>query len=365
MASRTIMLCATDAGGVRNIVPLIKVIDSRGFTSTMVTSQDMAKSFNLGDISVVKSNDTDRESMEKLLSDTKPSAIICGTTRYISAERHLISAAGKAGIGSVAVMDEWFNYRVRFEDETGKLAYLPDAVAVMDELARKEAIDEGIPPELCHVTGSPSLSSLVSQSRKFRDEPPAIPNFLHPDSPRPIITFISETHAADYGSKPGESGPMGPYLGYTESSVREDILKVLGDMCQPCTFVEKLHPSAPEEESIKTPGGGINWIKEKGTDLWALLWHSDAVIGMRSMALLEASILGQSVASYQPRLVGMDYCSAVRLGLVPKISNPSELEQWLRRQLVDSDEKPSTTLRDFTFAPEDAAERVVELALAV
>lgn len=360
---RKLLLSATDAGGARNLAPLVGVIKEQGYYPVLVTSRDMLPLFNIQDIEVIKSDSVDSESAGRLLNSIEPIAIICGTTRYMGAERFLIAAAKKLRIRSVVVLDEWFNYRIRFENEAGEVANLPDVITVMDELAKKEAVEEGLPAESCYITGSPALASLTSQAEHFVGSRPDIPVFLQSNHVRPVITFISETHAADYGSKPGERGPLGPYIGYTEDSVREDIFTILKRIDQPCVLVEKLHPAAKETDLSLPNHPKIRWLRITKTNLWALMWHTDLVIGMRSMALVEARILGRSAVSYQPGLIGIDHCTAARLGLVSKLSTPPELEQWCREQFTKVHAQGERLINRFPFARKDAAEKIVELTL--
>lgn len=364
MSTSKILLCATDAGGARNLSPLLKGIKASKYQPVLITSPEMLGLFDAGGAETIDANNITPESADGFLINLRPAVIICGTSRYASPERLLVAAGRKSGIGTVVVLDEWFNYRMRFEDERKQLVYLPDAIAAMDELAKEEAVKEGLPEARIHITGSPSLAALTDRAEQFATNPPDMPQFLQSTGISPVITFLSETHAADYGSKPGEYGPMGSYLGYTENTVRDDILGALKNLNQPCTFVEKLHPSTQEEDADTLFTERIRWLRVRKADLWSLLWHSRAIIGMRSMALLEALILGRPAVSYQPGLLGIDYCSAVRLGLLERLSTPAELEQWCRAQLAASEIRPEGTIRRFPFARKDAPEKVIDLAIA-
>jgi len=300
----------------------------------------------------------DSAALAELLAEFKPRAIICGTTRYASPDRELILLA-QGRVRTVAVLDEWFGYHQRFEEKpTGKLTYLPNVIAVQDEHAKSQALAEGLPAERIRITGSPALAELTWRAHRFLQSPPRRPDFLS-DSDTQVVTFLSETHAADYGTSPDAPGPLGAYLGYTEATVRAQILEILRHLGGRVVFVEKLHPAAPAPTQNHAIFDNIEWWTVRQTDLHALLWHSDGVIGMRSMALLEASILGCKAVSFQPGLLTEERCTAVRLGVVPKIETASELEQWLARH----ETRGAREIREYPFAVRDAAERVVSLAL--
>ena len=362
-----IILCATDAGGIRNIVPLIPVCSQRGIEVVLITYRNRAILFgetiaNVDETFFVD-NFTEAQ-LRNLIIDVQPEAVICGTTRFYSPDRILVPVARASGVRTVAVFDEWFSYSYRFEDpETKEFEYLPDAIALQDKQAKEEAVLEGIPGEICYVTGSPALAEQTKKAQKFLDVPPDIPDFLTGSEERPIVTFISETHAADYGTSPDSHGPLGPFIGYTEDTVLEGVLNVLGCLSAPMVFVEKLHPAADIEKRSLVIPKNLDYYSVRETDLLRLLWHSDIVIGMRSMALLEAHILGCETVSFQPGLIGPEHCTAVRLGLIPKMEREKELESWLAEHLSSIQKKRERVIRQQPFAEKNAAERVIDLAL--
>jgi len=358
-----LLLCATDAGGARNLAPLLESIKKRKLQTILITKKNLLYLFNLQGVDVLDSESIDFSLINELIIKINPIAIICGTTRYISIDRLLIGEARKKGIKTVVVLDEWFNYRIRFEDEKEHLVYLPDIIAVMDKKAKEDAIKENIPGNLIYITGSPSLTNLTNKAEEFVKNPPIKPSFLQSSKSLPIFTFISETHAEDYGSKKGEKGPLGPYLGYTEQSVKNDIMTTFIKINKKCVVVEKLHPSSKEEESDYIYNGKIRWIKIKKTDLWSLFWYSKAIIGMRSMALLESIILNRPTISYQPGLLVEDKCTAVNIGLIEKVSTPSDLEQWLINQFNKQEDQKKRNINRYPFAKKDASKKVIDLAL--
>jgi hypothetical protein len=361
-----IVLCATDAGGIRNLAPLASVCVARGLQPVIVTSQAgvglWGEPASVGEVCMV--DQASSRDLEALLKKVRPRACICGTTRFVSPDRLLVQAARAAGVRSVVVLDEWFNYRLRFEDpDTGELVYLPDAVAVQDRQAHAGAVAEGVPAHICHITGSPALAELTRRARGLAAAPPMAPEILGNGAQRPVITFLSETHAADYGTGPDSPGRLGPFIGYTEITVRQAILEALRRLGERVILVEKLHPAAADkrETGVDIPEN-VDFRSTRETDLWALLWHSAAVIGMRSMALLEARILGCEALSFQPGLIGPQQCTAVRLGLIPRLDQPDEVESWLASRLGRQAGRQRIIFTP-DFARDGAADRVINLAL--
>jgi hypothetical protein len=361
-----LILCATDAGGVRNLAPLVAVAAAQGLRPIIWTTPERLALWGehvlKGELHLV--GDLSFHDLAGLLEAAHPRACICGTTRFDSPERLLLRAARETGVRSVVVLDEWYNYRQRFaQTDTNTLAYLPDAVAVPDRQAREEAAAEGVPADLCQITGSPALAELTRRARGFAAAPPEPPEFLREVKGRPVITYLSETHASDYGTGPDAPGLLGPYIGYTEITVRQAILELLARWGAPVILVEKLHPAASvdQEKAVCVPST-VDFHVTRQTDLWALMWHSQIIIGMRSMALLEANILGCEAISFQPGLIGPQRCTAVRLGLIPHVERLDDLADWMAPRLKLR-AAPPRIIGQYDFARSDAADRVIAVAL--
>lgn len=358
-----VLLCATDAGGVRNLIPLLPEVARRGWEITFVTRSSLLHMFSQRTpahrLLLVK--DVEGK-IESTFASISPSAVICGTTRHKSPERDFLRCARQAGVRSVAVVDEWYNYLYRFST-SGQLnpSCLPSVIALPDEQAVREAVAEGLPVGLCQATGSPSLAETWERGKQWQVTPPQAPTVLAGTRNCPVITFLSETYALDYGRRPGESGLMGAYIGYTETTVRDLILETLSHLPSDVVFVEKPHPSAQDVELPARIRGNIDYRLACDTTTWELCAHSEAVVGMRSMALLEARLLGCNVTSFQPGLIGTEQCTAVRLGLVPGLRACDELYNWLLAAMKEPGAQVPAK-RPF-FARADAADRIVQLAL--
>ncbi len=358
-----LLFCATDAGGARNLAPLISAVQSRGLKYFIIASKISFPIFKESNqnIKIEEPKISCLEDALEYLTFKKPSCVICGTTRYESPDRFLIAAAKQLEIKSTVILDEWFYYRLRFENKKGELAYLPDIICCPDKRAKEEAIAEGLPSRSLFITGSPALSVLTQHAESFLKKPPLSPQFLIPKT-RPIITFISETHSVDYGINSGDTGLLGDFIGYTEHTVRNDIYDVLNKIGNPCTVIEKLHPS-DKREFEPLDNNLIEWITLNDAKLWPLLWHSDLVIGMRSIALLESAILGCCTVSYQPNLIEPQMSTAVCLRLIDSIHDKKQLLEWLKKKFSSSQKDSIRIVKRFPFTRTDAIKNILHLAI--
>jgi hypothetical protein len=360
-----LLAVASEAGSGKALAPVLQVFCERGARVRAFLSHGVLEFIRWAwpatrlEGSTVGLRD---QSLEEVLGGVTPNVILVGTTARNSLERELIMHARHHGIPTLVVVDERYGFQRRFGEGPNRLEYLPDAVAVMDEECAELATAAGVPAERIYVTGSPILSFLAAHHVTLRERAPAPVHAIPPG--RLLVTFISETFARDNGSAPGKPGLLGHFLGFTEESVRKDLIQVLRKIGRPVVLLERLHPSDTSELNEDQIDGALFWKQVRGGDLWPLLLRSDIVIGMKSMALLEAVLLGCRVASYQPNLIGENQCAAVRFRMAARLDTREELETWLASQLYAKD--PQMPLpKDLPFIRADAAARVAELVLGL
>ena len=326
-----VLTVSSETGGARNLAEVVEAFQlSVSFTNLCAKSAINVfkeKHFPYRDIDNVH----DINDFSDLVRSIAPDAILSGRgIQLASPERTAVLIARNLKIPSVGVIDEWYDYRANFADELGVTTW-PDVVCCPDGQAKYEAIVEGLPRNILKITGSPALSSLYDKREKYKRSPPKRLNKLTENSIRPIIVFISEIISdgliTDYSQRKNSSN----LIGYDENIVRSDILEALSEVFKSCTVLEKPHPRAAYKETKAISDQNINWQVTMGQDLHSLCWWGDIVIGMRSMGLFEAAILGKATISYQPNLKGKNRCTAVRKELIPCCRSMDSLKTWLKQ----------------------------------
>ncbi|MBM3228135.1 hypothetical protein FJZ27_04755 [Candidatus Peribacteria bacterium] len=353
-----ILFCASEAGGARELIPVIKKALLQNIPCRLFASSVTAPLCSAAGLSPEIPAITSQTHATSLLNTIRPEALILGTTGIISGERYLTAAARIVGIRSIAILDEWYNYALRFRDEQGMIGtYLPDVICVQDALSLKLAEEEGIPQSCMRITGSPALAELHKKADELRKHPPAVPEELQNNANHPSVLFLSEKLKAAYGERAGQKGTHGSFLGFHEDIVRDDLAHVLTMIGTPVRVIEKLHPA----ESKKAPpacGNNVEWhVLAGAAELLPLLWHCNRIVGMCSKTLLEAAMLGRHPLSYQPQALHPEKCTAVRLGLVSVCMNAAELKHALENPIENAREPV-----DLFCADPDAAARVLALA---
>jgi predicted glycosyltransferase len=96
---------------------------------------------------------------------------------------------------------------------------------------------------------------------------------------------------------------MGPFVGYTEDTVVENLTTLLSKLQSSVCLIEKLHPAESNRKDETMVYHNLQHKVVNHCDLPSLLWHSEIVVGMRSVGLLEAALLGRPTISFQPGLI--------------------------------------------------------------
>jgi hypothetical protein len=339
--SRKVVICATDAGGLSNLLPVSIALSKKGWNVSLIARK--RHSIYLEDVDITGLNlrlldeSADGNCIWDDWSENVPDVFLGGRTCVHSLEREL-SNIWRDKIPTFGLVDEYYNYHNLFADRDGSLAFLPKWVFLPDDLARTEAIKDGLPAISCVAAGLPSLLEL--EKKKFHytntlpERPPAIVG-----THRRIVTFLSETFILDYGSKPGESGRMGSFAGYTEETVLDSLLGIFSKAEHPTLLINKIHPAGEMRDFQQPVQGNVQLKVVKNCNLSPLMFHSDLVVGMRSIALLEAALLGCPTISFQPGLIGEQRCTAVRLGLVSSALDEREFFQCYHQILNGDDHR--------------------------
>ena len=201
-------------------------------------------------------------------------------------------------IPAVHVLDHWTNYLNRLKTD-GQPTVFPDIYTVMDQRAYDQAVAEGIPASTLRIVGQPSFSSLLDENRIHMKKSVSQNHYGDAGNKKRFILFVSEPVSADQGDSP--STPH--YRGYTEKQV----LTILCSLLQ--TFASKVRLGILPHPREKAEELGMIFNAERGKlegemidrpNGRTALYLAEGVIGMASILLYEAWLLGKPVISLQP-----------------------------------------------------------------
>lgn len=219
--------------------------------------------------------------------------VLTGTSWKPNLERQAIVRARHAGVFCCSVLDHWVNFVQRFYPaeqwscvEAPDPSVLPDRIITCDRYAYAAAKAQGFPEERLIEIENPFFKEFVAEYKS------AIPQC--PGSDAGHILYVSEPVVDDLKASYGDPD----YWGYSEYDVVREFTSCVSHTDAILGRV-RLHPNESRNKYD-------NWIDDSsrielstGTLQDDLLW-ADAVIGVESMALVLASLVGKRVYSWLP-----------------------------------------------------------------
>jgi len=345
MRKRKILLFSHDPGGSNTIIPLVKPLQKRGYDTLLYGKEISIKKYTEFGL---KGKNISRKikkisvaSLTKLLFTISPNFVITGTSGEDMTERYLWKAAEITKIPSFAILDSWMNYGIRFSkykvSQISKYnkykthTYLPNKICVMDKLAKQEAIKEGLNKDKILITGQPYFQLLLDKKHMVIKNS-RLRRLLNISPSEKIIIFISEPISQFY--KPDKG--LKPYWGYTEKTIFKSIYKTLGKISLKrklnITLLIKLHPrenlhnydlllnNLPSYQKLK-----VKILPHNNISNWDLLLGANLIIGMSSMLLIEALLLGQPIVSVQIGLKKANPFVLAKKGIIGCITDQKKL----------------------------------------
>lgn len=293
-----------------------------------------------------------------LLREIKPRALLVGTSENPDSAAHgLVDAAKKMGLRTFAVVDGPANAMDRFRGRTDRpLAYATDYLFVTDNTTAGEYEKLRMPRSRIFVCGHPRYLSVYRAAERLRRKGKhEIRRRLFPDAGRrPLMIFASEISD---GLRPEQFKKNSQYTlfgrggcaGRTEivmeefldaSAEVEDGYRVL--RLHPKNTVESFKDYLPEFCAVST-----------GPNLLETLFAADLVVGMTSMVLGEAALLGVPVLSILPRKCEKMWLPEQLTDALACVWTRRDLH-WILPKLIQK----KTLFTPIKNAPEDALETI-------
>ncbi|HBS47701.1 TPA: hypothetical protein DEO28_05055 [Candidatus Dependentiae bacterium] len=301
----------SDAAGANSVLALVDNLIQEGF----VVGEDFLIFTNSIGIypteyeGIVKRVDFDSKYFEKIIDSFCPNYLFSGTSLNDYDHKWRKLAINK-GMKTYAFIDHWGNYlkRFTFENET----IFPDEIWVINEIAKKEAIADGIPSKMLIVSSNPyygKVKKFVPQITKeeFFD-------LINLPKDKKVILFVCDNLRESFAKD--ENGKY--ILGYDEYSVLEDILESFYELNKSklvdfskYIFIIKLHPRSNankfdylfKNEKYKF----LNIFVKQKIDPLLINYFSDYVLGMFSNMIIESLLIGKKVLRVQAGQIGNDY----------------------------------------------------------
>ena len=315
-----IVFMARDPGPAAALAPVARrLIDDGRIGVSVLGRQKATAAFEAERLAVVAAPEGGGAAAALAREDA--ALLVTGTSSEVANDAAYWQAARDAGIPSVALLDHWRNYPERFSVES-PFDVTPDVIAVMDDAARTGMEQAGCPADRIRVTGQPyfdpgARKGVVVDRAQARRE-------LGVDEDRPLVVFVSEPKIAYPGSSDS---------GYTEFDAFAVLQEAVEGM--DVQLLVKLHPYDDPDEFLARVDGRPRAISAYSP--WRLVAAADAVVGMTSILLLQAAVMGRPSISLRPgggsdpfielhadRIASAPDATAIRVALADALSRSAE-----------------------------------------
>lgn len=355
-----ILLYADDPGGCNYLAPLAKALAGRAESHVLLVASSLQKyAADRGMNVQVRPVDS---SAQALLNGVD--LLIVGTSEDPMCFAHeLVTEARQASVPSLGVIDMNVNADRRFRADTSDpLAFAPDWLAVSDALAAESFRRLGFPPERVLVCGHPHFDEVRARRANLStQERGALRVRVFGDDPadRPIWVFLAE--GVDQLS-PAESHRSAQYTltgrgtsDFRGAIVLQEVLDAARDIQPRPWVVLRLHPKSRDAD-FASVAGEIDLVSREGDPL-PLIGVADLVIGMSTMLLVEAYLLGCAHLSVLPRTCERQWLFTLESGMTHVVFTRESLRKALTQDAAAmvpiKDELPSgATNRLLSFIDE-------------
>ena len=324
MPVTSILLFVEDPGGANMAIDLPQVIMDQGHRMALMASGHAIR--YLEDRGVTCQSIPDGMDANALLDKFESDIVVTATSENPdSFGLTLVDAANHRGIPSVGLIDMSCNAGLRFRGRSDSaLAHAPDHLIVPDATTRNAFLALGFPSERLAVLGHPQYDRVWRRRMKLETGPPRTPQA------HPRWVFVAEGYDLLNRSA---SFCMPEYTlhgrGDTDwrtGIVLEEVLDAAGRYSPRPEIVVRLHPKNSRKDFTR-------WTAEisldDACDPFPGLWNADIVLGMTSMLLVEAAILGRPVLAVLPRAEERAWLGPLANDNIPSVTHREALLAWL------------------------------------
>jgi len=319
---KAVLFFSCEPGGAEVLIPVIRLVKEKTTFKVIVLGYGYGeeriakKQIPFIAVGPIARNDA------ALIERHSPDFVITSATSLPSkdmSEKHLWRIAANRRIPSLAFIDQWQNYAMRFSGPRPeeKLAYMPSFINCLNEIGRMEMISKGFDAARLLAFGHPYLTYVKAAAVSLK--PQELKRSLDIKDNQMVVLFVSEAIKENYGNE----------RGYDQYEALELLLISLGRASKPSTCIIKLHPKDDKSKlyrvTHKFPDQRMILIENELDSLECLVM-SDVVYGMTSIMLIEGYILGKKVVSLQPNVCGEDPLVLSRLKMIPVVTSPAMMD---------------------------------------
>ncbi|HEY4784553.1 MAG TPA: CDP-glycerol glycerophosphotransferase family protein [Bacteroidales bacterium] len=320
--SGNILFVFSDPGGAK---PCLSLIELDNIVNSVAIS-DREYSFYKSFKTQVRLVNRD---FEQLIDTIHPELIFTGTSYTSDIEQQFIKIAKKQGIYCYSFVDHWTSISKRFKDSKGEMIF-PDKVWMIDERAKRIAIDEGIEESKLVISGNPYHDWLRNWKPSISKEQ-FFSKLQLLDQSQKLLVYAPDPLSNINGKE---------VYGFDEVSATSVIVNLFNyyqKELKEWKVLVKMHPNQDREKLVHIVENNKPFlVLSDNIDTNTLIYYADVVMGFFSSFLIEASVMNKYVLRFLENIVNNDPIAEVNIG---KIVNNSSLVTTLRTHLLKSNVK--------------------------
>jgi len=316
---KVVVAVCSDPGSGRAILPVVSELFNRDVSLKVIASGPSLDIFNERSHQFEIYEVADgicTPDAGKIISDLAAGLVLTGAGTYNQIEHVFRLAARENDIRTVSIIDYWGDYKDRF----GRMANgvwtssRPDCVCCIDSQSCNQLINEvGFKFNQIHVTGPPgiekamyTLQGLTRHTERFRRQ------FDIEDDETTVVFFSEPFWVKPDGKVESGEGAMvdkggEPRFGYTPDRILSSVahsLAIFGERSgSRIKLIVKPHPREYYEKLLpvikRMRRKNIQIVLHPEANPYELIALSDMVIGMSTVAVLEAALIGKISVSVQ------------------------------------------------------------------
>jgi hypothetical protein len=252
------------------------------------------------------------DEISSIIDNFSPKQVITGTSYTSKIELHAIKIAQNKGIVLYSFVDHWTKIKERFYIAPS-LLMLPDYILVIDDEAKKIAIESGLPPEKIIIIGNPYHIWLSSWQSKISRN-----NFLEIHS---IKTTNSKLIL--YAPDPLSNVDGINEYGFDELVITTSLISIINtnvNFFNDFVFLLKPHPNQNLAELNKILNGHDKiLLLSQDIGVNECIYFADIIIGFFSSLLIEAKIQKKSIIRIYEGFIDKDPFKNQDIGVLTNV----------------------------------------------
>ena len=305
-------------------------------------------------------------SAHSILERSRPDILIFGTSSNPDTYAfRMLTSARALNIKSVGIVDNLSNAKFRFRGRSNDpLKYVPDWIVVPDHPTMQAFESLGFPSSSIRQCGHPQYDYVVRVSENWNTgDRDVLKNKFFPgiSKERKVFLFASAPFVG-IGPHSYEYSPEFTLKGRGRRRVEtevvfEEVIDAVNNLKPKPFLVLRIHPKQKPEDFSRYLGD-VDFVSSGGSVL-ELLFASDLIVGLPTMLLVEAVLLGKKTLAVSANPKRNPALPTIRIGLTPLVSTREQLRSFFAKPLHNCPQPIRTDLSKlFVFG---ANKKIVEL----